>query len=193
MKKTIAVTAAALTLILALAGCAAPAQEATPAPTQEPTTAPTQEATSVPTQEPTTAPTQEAPGTQELPSADVYAALTDKYEFAATMEMDEARIQDTYGVDLSLCEDYLVMEPMMNVKTAETAIFRLKDAANAPAFEEACAKRAAAVAKTFESYLQDQYEIAKNPVIKTIGNYVVMIINEDAEAMMQTVEEALAQ
>jgi shikimate 5-dehydrogenase len=55
------------------------------------------------------------------------------------------------------------------------------------------AARAEAVAASFEFYLQDQYEVAKAPQIKTVGDYVIMIIFEEAEAMMKTVEETLAQ
>jgi predicted small lipoprotein YifL len=160
MKKTLTLILAALTLVLALTGCAAG---------------------------------EKAPAVKDIPSADVYAALEGKYEYPSVMAMDDTLLADFYGVDPAKCTDYTVMMPMMNVKATEIAIFRLKDAADAPAFAEACAARAEAVAASFEFYLQDQYEVAKAPQIKTVGNYVLMIIFEEAEAMMKTVEETLAQ
>ena len=158
MKKTVSLILVALTLVLALTGCAAG---------------------------------EKAPAVKDVPSADVYAALEGKYEFPALMAMDDTLLADFYGVDPAKCVDYTVMMPMMNVKATEIAIFRLQDAADAQAFADACTARAEAVAAGFEFYLQDQYEVAKAPQIKTIGNYVVMIIFEEAEAMMKTVEETL--
>ena len=136
--------------------------------------------------------TPDAPSVKDLPAADIYAALEEKHEFPFLMAMDDDVISEFYGVDLSKLADKAVMMPMMNVKATEVAIFKLNDAADAAAFEEACRNRAESVAANFEFYLEDQYEAAKNPEIKTIGNYVVMIICEIAPDMMATVEATLA-
>lgn len=107
-----------------------------------------------------------------------------KIEQPALVEMTGDMVKQMYYIDPALLEEYTIMSPMMNIKTNEVAIFKVKDAKDAAAVEEGVEKRAADVQKTFETYLQDQYENAKNYKLVTKGNYVFFVISEQADKLV---------
>lgn len=105
-------------------------------------------------------------------------------EQPALIEMTGDMVKQMFYVDPALLEEYTIMSPMMNVKTNEIALFKVKDAKDIAAVEEGVKKRAADVQKTFETYLQDQYENAKNYKLVTKGNYVLFVISEEADQFL---------
>lgn len=133
-----------------------------------------------------------ASAAKDVPVADLYTQLTSKVELPTLGAMPDDMITESYGVDLSRCKEYSVNMAMMNVHTAQLSIFKLKDAADAPAFEAGCKKYAESVAKNFENYLPDQYELAQNPVIATVGNYVFFAIGESAASLKDAFTAAVA-
>jgi predicted nucleotidyltransferase len=104
-----------------------------------------------------------------------------KIEQPALVEMTGDMVKQMYYFDPALLEEYTIMSPMMNVKTNEVAVFKVKDTKDIAAVEEGVKKRAADVQKTFETYLQDQYENAKNYKLVAKGNYVFFVISDQPD------------
>jgi len=115
-------------------------------------------------------------------------AILTKVEQPAQMPVEGDMVKDLYHLDPSLLEDYSIMMPLMNVKTNEVAVLKVKDAKDIETVEEAVTQRAADVQKQFETYLQDQYENAKNFQVVKKGNYVLFVISESADAIVSEFE-----
>lgn len=107
-----------------------------------------------------------------------------KVEQPALMEVEENQLADLYHLAPSLLEDYSIRMPMMNVKSNEIAVLKVKDAKDIPTVEEAVKERAADVQKSFEQYLPDQYENAKNYKLVTKGNYIFFVISDVADQLV---------
>lgn len=121
-------------------------------------------------------------GSAEADSAKgIVDAILNKVEQPAQIQIEGDMVKDLYHLDPSILEDYSIMTPLMNVKTNEVAVLKVKDAKDVAAVEEAVKKRAADVQKQFETYLQDQYENAKNFQVVKKGNYVLFVISESAD------------
>lgn len=112
-------------------------------------------------------------------------AILAAVEEPSQIDMNAEMIKDMYHFDPALAEQFVVKMPMMNVKTNEIAIFKLKDAASLPTIEEGIKQRATDVQKQFETYLPDQYENAKNYKIVTQGNYVLFVISNNADEIIE--------
>ncbi|RJE89063.1 DUF4358 domain-containing protein [Paenibacillus sp. 1011MAR3C5] len=108
-------------------------------------------------------------------------AILNKVEQPAQAPIEGDMVKDLYHLDPSILADYSIMTPLMNVKTNEVAVLRVKDAKDVATVEEAVKKRAADVQKQFETYLQDQYENAKNFQVVKKGDYVLFVISESAD------------
>lgn len=104
-----------------------------------------------------------------------------KIEQPSLVEMTGDMVNQMYYFDASLLDQYTIMSPMMNIKTNEVAVFKVKDAKDLTAVQDGIKKRAADIQKTFETYLPDQYENAKNYKLVTKGNYVFFVIADAAD------------
>ena len=107
-----------------------------------------------------------------------------KVEQPMMMELTGEQVQEIYNIDPEKLEDYAIRIPMMNVKSNEIAILKVKDVADVPAVEEAVKQRAQTVQQQFETYLPDQYENAKNYKLVTKGNYVLFVISDQADELV---------
>ncbi|WP_240644503.1 DUF4358 domain-containing protein [Paenibacillus paeoniae] len=115
-------------------------------------------------------------------------AILSKVEQPALAPIEGEMVKDLYHLDPSILEDYAIMSPLMNVKTNEVAVLKVKDAKDIATVEEAVKKRAADVQKQFETYLQDQYENAKNFQVVKKGDYVLFVISESADDIVAEFE-----
>ncbi len=111
-----------------------------------------------------------------------------KVEQPMLMELTEDQLKDTYNIDPAKLEAYAIRIPMMNVKANEIAILKVKDEADVPGVEDALKNRAANVQQQFETYLPDQYENAKNYKLVTKGKYVLLVISESADELVEVYE-----
>jgi len=100
-------------------------------------------------------------------------------EWPSMIDLDEQGLKDFYGIDASDLEEYDVKIPMMIVKSNEIAVIKVKDAEKVEEVKENIEKRAESIKKTFETYLPDQYENAKNYLLEVKGKYIIFAIHED--------------
>lgn len=107
------------------------------------------------------------------------------------MEMTADDLKNAYELDASLLAEFSVHAPMMNVKTNEIGIFKVKNKKDIDKVKAGIEKRAAFVQEQFKTYLQDQYEIAKDYRVVTNGSYVLFVISEDADEIEKAFRDAL--
>ena len=93
------------------------------------------------------------------------------------------------GIDLSQMESYCIKGPAMGTTATEIAVFQVKDGGSTASVEKALRQRADDIARTFEQYDPEQYEIAKKAVVRTKGNYVCMVIGSNASAVASSFEK----
>ena len=129
----------------------------------------------------------------ELLANEMADKMLEKVEQPSLMELEPDQIKDLYNLDPEKLEEYSIRIPMMNVKTNEIAILKVKDAKDVPDVESAIKQRAENVQKQFETYLPDQYENAKNYKLVTKGNYILLVISEDADELLKVYDSFFEQ
>ena len=170
MKKLTRLFFAALALVLALTlfGCAAAPAE--PSPTVEPTPEPT----------PTPVPEVNVP-VQDI--ADQLLAMEGMFPPAMGF-MGEEMITESCGLDFSLLSEYSLNDPMMNVHAHMLYVAKVKDEADVPAVEEAFSKRLELMQDIFSTYLPAQYDLAMAGQVVSNGKYVLMVVSNDSQAVV---------
>ena len=98
----------------------------------------------------------------------------------ATMDIDSSILTDLYQIDESLVKDSIGKMPMMNVHASMYLVIEATDG-NVETVEEKVNTYAEAYETTWERYLPEQYELVKNRKIGVQGNFVYLIIAENAE------------
>lgn len=116
-----------------------------------------------------------------LTAKEMVDQMLTKVEQPAFIDVEEDMVAQLYHLAPSLLEDYSIKMPMMNTKSNELAILKVKDAKDITTVEDAIKQRAADIQKSFERYLPDQYENAKNYKLVTKGNYLLFVIADPAD------------
>lgn len=129
----------------------------------------------------------------ELSANEMADKMLEKVEQPSLMELEPDQIKDLYNLDPEKLEEYSIRIPMMNVKTNEIAILKVIDAKDVPDVESAIKQRAENVQKQFETYLPDQYENAKNYKLVTKGNYILLVISENADELLKVYDSFFEQ
>ncbi|WP_141506220.1 DUF4358 domain-containing protein [Paenibacillus luteus] len=156
---------------------------ATAKPTSKPTATPQPSilplATPSPSPKPTTKPDSENPS-NEVTVADIAAKLASDAGLGPLQTVEGEQVKDIYGIDEeALLVDGIFKQPQMMIQAGEFSIVQMKSDKNFADVEAGFKKRAEAVQKAFESYLQDQYEQAQNYQIIRNGDFVLFSITPD--------------
>ncbi|PHV69435.1 hypothetical protein CS063_15665 [Sporanaerobium hydrogeniformans] len=124
-------------------------------------------------------------------SAELLFTITDGLEMPSQVAMPKEMFGDTYGIDETLLESYIVNMPMMNVKANECAVFELKDEKDSQAVLEGITKRQKALEEQWKTYLPDQYELVQNYKTAVKGNKILFVIDEHAEQIVENFNQAV--
>ncbi|MEG1010161.1 MAG: DUF4358 domain-containing protein [Clostridia bacterium] len=97
-------------------------------------------------------------------------------EIPATIQIDNEQFTELYN--LNNVEDFCINIPMMNISATEIGIIKVKNLNDVNYVKDKLDKRAKTILNDQEKYLNDQYELAKKPLIKAKGKYVIFSISE---------------
>jgi len=118
--------------------------------------------------------------------ADIVTKIKEDVELPMLFAMEGDYLKDLYGFDPNdLLSDGIFMGGMRN-SSAELTIVQLKSDKDYDEVEKILTNRAERIKKTFESYLQDQHELAENYQIIRNGNYVLLSISDDQTGVAKT-------
>lgn len=173
MKKTLAIVLALTMALLVLAGCANNndvADNSSVAPESS------SEASS------------EAP---EVSFEDIKAKLKELVPAAMSfsMEMTDEEVSNLYHFNVADVEEYYIDVSGANVQADNIIAIKAKDETKVEDIKAGLEQRRADVEKSFEQYLVNKYELAKNGKVFAHGNYVFLIIHENADAAVEAIDE----
>lgn len=95
-------------------------------------------------------------------------------------EMDENTMKTAYDMDFSYFDEYYGRIPQKNTHATSVIGVKVKDGKKAEARAELM-KYQAAMEKNFERYLPDQYDLVKDYRIIENGDYMVLVIADNAD------------
>lgn len=98
-------------------------------------------------------------------------------------EADAKMVKRLYGIDPAAYEGCFLYSPVSNMDAEELLIVKMKDPADADALTAAAEARVETQKKSFEGYGISQYDLLTNHcVIETAGNYMLFVVNRNADA-----------
>ena len=95
--------------------------------------------------------------------------------------VDAQLLNDFYGIDSSLLEDFCVKMPMMSFSITEVGVFKVKDTNNIDSVVSSINKRASDIGISLYPSLEETYA---NKKIVTKGQYILFAISDDADAIV---------
>lgn len=125
------------------------------------------------------------------PSSEVFEKVSAKITTDKMAPSSNRFFKKFYGLNAADYEDVLFYAPVTNMDAEELLIVRLKDPSQAEAVSEAILKRQADKANTFEGYAPEQYALAENYLLDVQGNYILFVVDPNAEEIDAAFAEAL--
>lgn len=112
---------------------------------------------------------------------DIMASMVQESTIPMAAEVDDTMLQEFFHIDPADTASYAGQFAQVNISSANLIIVEAKDSSKVETIQEALKKRQEDVMLSFEMYLSDQYEIAKNAKIITKGNYVALLMVEEVD------------
>ena len=134
-----------------------------------------------------------------LPYEDIDATLTEKgftaeeieaFQQAEGTARSSQMIFETLGLTAEDIEAGALSISLINVRAYGMALIKPAEGKEETVLS-ACQNFVELQQKNFETYLQDQYAIAKNAKCETINGYVVMVMGENSDAIYQSISDTL--
>lgn len=129
-----------------------------------------------------------AEGTASLD--EIYSQITQQVSLNSPMTVPAEFIANYFGIDVSAAEDYLfVMSEMAT--SAETIVIVKAGGADKQALTDSLQAVIDQKAAEMENYLPDQYDIVSRSAVQQTGDYVWLVISENADAIRTIIEAGL--
>ena len=123
-------------------------------------------------------------------AAELMETVLDSVQFPKLVELDdEDRITDELGIDLSLAEEYAIVQQMLSVDVCEVIILIARDEGAVRELEAALEARKESLINDFAFY-PNQVAAAEATEVGSVMNVVYLICHEDAaEAEMALIDK----
>ncbi|WP_291579915.1 DUF4358 domain-containing protein [Clostridium sp. UBA6640] len=128
---------------------------------------------------------------KDIPVADIIAAIEEKVELGIGNLSEDDTLEKNYYINPEDVAEVEIRTAMLNVKSNELAIIKVKDSSKVEDIKKSVEKRGEDLDKQWSTYLPDQHELVKNRKIKAIGNYVILIIDKEADQIEEIIESKL--
>ncbi|MFD0588942.1 DUF4358 domain-containing protein [Paenibacillus sp. GCM10027627] len=156
-------------------------------PSAKPSEKPSVKPSTKPSEKPKPTPKPDPEGA--IKTSDIVDKILADVQLPALLSVTGDAVEDWYYFKAS---DYIsegsFNQAMMNTKATELVVVKLKSEKHYDAVKEGLTKRAEDIIDIFSRYLPDQYEDAKNYQILRNGNYVLLSISHDQEAVKKAFE-----
>lgn len=121
---------------------------------------------------------------------EIYEEITADVTLQSPMVVPEAFVAN-YGIDCSTVDDYIFVMSEMSTSVETVAIFKAGDAAVRESVSAALQTFADGKRAEMENYLPEQFDIVDQSSVKTSGDYVYLVISENAEAIEEIIAACL--
>ena len=88
-----------------------------------------------------------------------------------------------YGIEVSEFEEVSVYGSMIGTMANEVIAIKVKNSSDISDAQNVLKSRKDTLYKQYEKYLPDQFEIVKKAVVKTKGDYVILIVSPSVEKL----------
>ena len=127
----------------------------------------------------------------EAPIEDVAAAVTGSTDMTDLSPADNRTVKRLYGINANDYDGVALYVSDSNMKVEEVLVVKLKDVSQADAIESAVQSRVDTQLQSFEGYGPEQCKLLDDHVLDIQGNYVLFVVNGEAQAADKAFQKSL--
>lgn len=122
---------------------------------------------------------------------DVTAKVIEAMDMTDLSVADNRTVRRLYGLNVDDYDGVRLYVSDSNMKVEEVLIIKLKDESQAETVEAAALGRVDTQLQSFEGYGPEQCKLLEDHVLDTEGNYVLFVVNQEAQAADQAFQKSL--
>ncbi len=122
---------------------------------------------------------------------DVTKNVTEAMDMTDLSVADNRTVRRLYGINVNDYDGVSLYVSNSNMKVEEVLIVKLKDVSQADTVETAALGRVDTQLQSFEGYGPEQCKLLEDHVLDTEGNYVLFVVNQEAQAADQAFQKSL--
>ncbi|OOM82353.1 hypothetical protein CLPUN_02750 [Clostridium puniceum] len=104
---------------------------------------------------------------------------------------DKEKLKKLYDIDADKLEDFKFYRAESNIKADEILILKVEDKNAIEDINSKIKKRIEKQEGSFKDYLPKEYDLTKNNVLKTKGNFILFAVLKDADKVQASFDESL--
>lgn len=123
--------------------------------------------------------------------SEIYNTIQNSVELISPVEMTDDFLENYYGIDLAMLDSYICVISE-DATSAETVfIARLNNIQDSDAVSECISMVKEDKAAEMQDYLPEQYDIVTKSDVICEGNYVWLVISDNARAINDIIQESI--
>ncbi len=122
---------------------------------------------------------------------DIYTEITQAVSLNSPMLVPNDFIMNYYGIDVSTLDEYVFSMSEAAISAETVVILKAKDAAATDALRASLQTVIDQKRSEMENYLPDQFQIVDRSSVQVKGNYVYLVISEQADTISQIIQADL--
>ena len=121
--------------------------------------------------------------------------IYDKVKAAVTLPdmytADDDFLMNYYGIDAAKLSSYIFASSEDSARVDSVIIMQVKDSADIGSIKDGLGGLLAQMEAEMDNYLPEAYALVKKSAVKEKGNFVYLVISEDADEITRIIEEEL--
>jgi hypothetical protein len=122
---------------------------------------------------------------------EIYSEIEQSVELISPVPMGDAFITNYYGIEPEKLEEYVFAMSEEATSAEAVIILKVKETDDVEAMSKALQVVVDEKRSEMQDYLPEQFEIVDKSSVKSSGNYVYLVISEQADAILQIIEKAI--
>ncbi len=123
--------------------------------------------------------------------AGIYEEIGQKVALNAPMVVPDDFIANYYGIDVSTLDEYVFSMSEAAISAETVVILKAKDSGSTGTLSAALQTVIDQKRSEMENYLPDQFQIVDKSSVQVQGNYVYLVISEQADAIRQIIQAGI--
>lgn len=125
------------------------------------------------------------------PVQEIYEEIAQSVELHSPVSMADSFISNYYGINPDKLEEYVFVMSEEATSAETVAIMKVKEEGDVENIKAALQVLVDEKRGEMEDYLPDQFEIVDKSEVKAKGNYVYLVISEQADAITKIIENGI--
>lgn len=122
---------------------------------------------------------------------DIYGEIGQKVALNSPMLLPDDFIMNYYGIDVSTLDEYVFSMSEAAISAETVVILKAKDAGSTGDLSASLQTVIDQKRSEMENYLPEQFDIVDKSSVQVKGNYVYLVISENADAISQIIQADL--